>query len=115
MIVIDNACPHASGNLSGGDVAGTVVTCPWHHWSFDLNTGVCTDSARVRVRRYQAEIRDGRVFVDLADHDIPANLSAIPPAQGVQRAAASPGNAHRNAPDQAIRSDCPEARACSRD
>lgn len=65
VVVIDNACPHASGNLSGGEVCGRVVICPWHQWEFDLTTGVCVDSPRVRVVRYAAEVRDGFVFADL--------------------------------------------------
>ena len=65
VIVIDNACPHASGNLSGGEVSGGVVTCPWHQWEFDLETGVCTHSPLARVRRYHAEVRDGEIWVEL--------------------------------------------------
>lgn len=63
VIVIDNACPHASGNLSGGELKGEVVTCPWHFWEFDLTTGVCTHSEHVRVRTYPAEVREGWVWV----------------------------------------------------
>ena len=64
-IVIDNTCPHANGNLSAGEVHGTVVTCPSHEWQFDLCTGVCVDSPKARVKRYPAEIRDGTVWVEL--------------------------------------------------
>ncbi len=65
VIVIDNSCPHASGNLSGGKVRGGVVVCPWHHWEFDLATGACVDSPQARVRRYPAEVRDGFVYADI--------------------------------------------------
>ncbi len=65
VIVIDNACPHGGGNLSGGDVTGHVVSCKWHYWKFNLDTGVCLDSSRARVRRYEAEIRAGWVWADL--------------------------------------------------
>jgi len=65
VVVMDNACPHASGNLSGGEVVGNTVTCPCHQWKFDLATGVCTHSPLARVRRYPSEIRDGIVWVDL--------------------------------------------------
>ena len=71
VFVIDNTCPHANGNLSGGDVEGDIVTCPWHFWEFNLNTGVCVHSDRARVRRYRAELRDGHVWADL-DAPIPA-------------------------------------------
>jgi len=63
--VIDNTCPHANGNLAGGDVEDGVVECPWHAWQFDLNTGVCTHSEKVRVHRYPVQIRNGSVWVDL--------------------------------------------------
>lgn len=63
--VVDNTCPHAGGNLSGGEVRDGIVTCPWHHWEFRLTTGVCTHSNRARVRRYPAEIRDGVVWANL--------------------------------------------------
>jgi nitrite reductase/ring-hydroxylating ferredoxin subunit len=66
VAVTDNACPHASGNLSGGEVQGSVVTCPWHHWEFDLESGRCTHSDKAAVHKYRAEIRDGVVWVELA-------------------------------------------------
>ena len=65
VFVIDNACPHAGGNLSAGEVNKDVVTCPWHHWQFDLRSGVCIDSAAARVKKYTARIRDGWVEVQL--------------------------------------------------
>ncbi len=64
VYVIDNSCPHASGNLSAGELSGWVVTCPWHKWRFDLVRGRCVDSEAVRVTRYPVEIRDGQVYVD---------------------------------------------------
>lgn len=64
VLVVDNACPHAGGNLSGGTVEGHVVNCPWHHWRFDLGTGVCVNSSLARVPTYPAEIRDGAVWFD---------------------------------------------------
>jgi nitrite reductase/ring-hydroxylating ferredoxin subunit len=66
VYVLDNACPHAGGNLSGGDIVGAVVRCPSHHWEFGLDHGVCSQSDRARVHRYPAQIRDGAVWVDLA-------------------------------------------------
>ena len=65
VVVIDDECPHAGGSLASGDVRGDIVTCPWHQWAFDLNTGVSTHSPEARVRCYPAEVRDGVVWVDL--------------------------------------------------
>jgi nitrite reductase/ring-hydroxylating ferredoxin subunit len=65
VVVIDNSCPHASGNLSGGVLTGSVVQCPSHQWAFDLDRGVCTHSELARVRQYPVELRDGVVWVDI--------------------------------------------------
>jgi 3-phenylpropionate/trans-cinnamate dioxygenase ferredoxin subunit len=35
----DNLCPHMGGNLSGGTLEGTILTCPRHHSQFDLSDG----------------------------------------------------------------------------
>ena len=67
VVVLDNACPHASGNLSGGEIRDGVVLCPWHFWEFDIDTGVCTHSDLARVHRYRAEVRDGVIWIDLPE------------------------------------------------
>ncbi|GIK15071.1 MAG: hypothetical protein BroJett003_00350 [Planctomycetota bacterium] len=64
--VLDNHCPHAGGNLAGGEVADGTVACPWHHWKFDLETGVCTHSALARVPVYATRVEDGVIFADLS-------------------------------------------------
>jgi 3-phenylpropionate/trans-cinnamate dioxygenase ferredoxin subunit len=48
----DNRCPHLGGNLSGGRLEGTVVTCPRHHSQFDLKDGrnvLWTDWTGIKV------------------------------------------------------------------
>ncbi|MDP3981906.1 MAG: Rieske 2Fe-2S domain-containing protein [Chlamydiota bacterium] len=39
VYAIENECPHQGGPLGEGCLDGTVVTCPWHSWQFDLRTG----------------------------------------------------------------------------
>ena len=67
VVVVDNACPHAGGSLSSGEVTGNIVTCPWHYWQFNLDTGVSLHSLWARVRRYRSEVRQSAVWVDLPD------------------------------------------------
>jgi len=35
----DNRCTHMGGNLSQGQLEGTIVTCPRHNSQFDLRDG----------------------------------------------------------------------------
>jgi len=78
VVAVDNACPHAGGNLSGGSVAETIVTCPWHKWQFDLDAGQCVHSPAARLRRYSVEIRDDEVWVDLPVCSIHTGINPIP-------------------------------------
>lgn len=39
-------CPHLDGPLFQGTLTGTVVTCPWHQWRYDLCSGRRVDAAR---------------------------------------------------------------------
>jgi nitrite reductase/ring-hydroxylating ferredoxin subunit len=42
---------------------GEIVTCPWHGLEFDVTTGRCLASPKVRVRTYPVVVEDGLVKV----------------------------------------------------
>ncbi len=46
FFAIDDVCPHFAGSLHEGTVAGGIVTCPLHGWSFDLRTGRQTNGRK---------------------------------------------------------------------
>ena len=50
-----------------GTQIATAVGDPGDVWNFDLSRGVCIHSDAVRVRKYPTRIRDGALFVRLAD------------------------------------------------
>ena len=55
-----NACTHAEGPLSEGDLEGKVVTCPWHGSQFDVTTGeVRAGPARDPIKTYKVTVADG--------------------------------------------------------
>lgn len=67
LFAIANRCPHEGYPLSEGtEGPGCVLTCNWHNWKFDLATGMAL-VGRDPVRTYGLEIRNGEIFVDLAD------------------------------------------------
>jgi nitrite reductase/ring-hydroxylating ferredoxin subunit len=39
IYALDGVCPHQGGPLGQGTLAGSVVTCPWHGWQFDVRSG----------------------------------------------------------------------------
>ncbi len=68
FVVSENACPHASGNLSAGEIIGHCVTCPVHQWKFDLETGYCAGTDDVILKRYECRVENGAVLADLSKH-----------------------------------------------
>jgi len=81
LFALQNACPHQGGPLCEGMVlsgprpAGVgsldvderepVVSCGWHGWQFYARTGRSVWENGCRVASYPAEVRDGRVMLDV--------------------------------------------------
>jgi nitrite reductase/ring-hydroxylating ferredoxin subunit len=57
-----NACPHEGNPLVLADVAGPTLTCPFHGWRFDVETGACL-VGEAPAKRFDAEIRGDEVWV----------------------------------------------------
>lgn len=72
VFAIDGICPHAGGPLAQGMLRGTVVTCPWHGWQFDVCTGCHQISSRIQVATFPVTLTDGDVWVDVAPPQQPA-------------------------------------------
>jgi len=62
---IDNTCLHRGGPLGEGDLDGTIVTCPWHGWCWDVRTGVNAANAAVKVNAYPVAVEGSGVFVEV--------------------------------------------------
>jgi nitrite reductase (NADH) small subunit/3-phenylpropionate/trans-cinnamate dioxygenase ferredoxin subunit len=56
--VIDDHCPHAGGNLSGGIVEDGCAICPWHAWAFRLDNGQLRGAPGVAVSTYESRVYD---------------------------------------------------------
>ena len=64
---IDNHCPHKGASLSVGSCDKTTVSCPWHHWKFDLRTGEAIGRPGFNVSTHTIEERDGELWVTLSE------------------------------------------------
>jgi nitrite reductase (NADH) small subunit len=60
---IDNTCIHRGGPLGEGDLEGSVVTCPWHGWQYDVVTGACVANPAAKVERYEVKVEGTDVKV----------------------------------------------------
>ena len=39
FFALDGICPHQGGPLGKGQLSGKIITCPWHGWQFDVQSG----------------------------------------------------------------------------
>jgi 3-phenylpropionate/trans-cinnamate dioxygenase ferredoxin subunit len=78
FVAYGNHCPHQGAPVCLGRVGGTtlpsapgeyifgrkgrILTCPWHGWQFDLETGEALGH-RARLPRLEAAAEDGMVVV----------------------------------------------------
>lgn len=66
--VVDAACPHNKGPLDQGWVReGSTVTCPWHWYRYDLETGACLTTPELRLGVHPVVERDGELYADVGD------------------------------------------------
>ncbi len=63
----NNRCPHEGYPLKEGSLSqGCILTCNWHNWKFDLESGE-TLVGGDRLRRYPVHLKDGEIWLDLTD------------------------------------------------
>lgn len=58
-----NACPHQGGPLAEGQLEGKIVTCPWHHWTWDVTTGKNSEDPHSTLPTWPCRVEDGKVLV----------------------------------------------------
>ena len=65
VLAIENRCPHKGGSLSEGVSADGIVTCPLHHWRFDLRSGQCPERPKVILRTFPVRREGDQIFVGI--------------------------------------------------
>ena len=57
-------CPHSNTPLSDASFDGTVLTCPLHFWTWDLNSGAPVEPQESPLAEYPVKVEDGIVYID---------------------------------------------------
>ncbi len=67
LYACNNRCPHEGYPLMEGSLAeGCVLTCNWHNWKFDLESGE-TLVGGDKLRRYPVALDGDEIWLDVAD------------------------------------------------
>lgn len=63
----ENRCPHMGYPMNKGTVRDGVVTCAWHNWQFDMQSGGCYRGACDDLQVYPVKVEGDKVFVQIQD------------------------------------------------
>jgi len=66
LIGMESECKHMRASLTrGGAIAGRELTCAWHGWKYDIETGECTNNPGFRLKTYDVELEDDTIYLIL--------------------------------------------------
>jgi nitrite reductase/ring-hydroxylating ferredoxin subunit len=60
--VYDSRCPHQVTNIPHLALEGKRLTCPKHHWAFDITTGACVEKGNRPLRKFDSKLEKGRLL-----------------------------------------------------
>src|SRR5437660_4374318 len=64
LYALQNACPHAGGELAGGELDGEEVVCPLHGHRFNVKTGACSTDPALCAKTFPVVPHAGGHTVD---------------------------------------------------
>jgi nitrite reductase/ring-hydroxylating ferredoxin subunit/DMSO/TMAO reductase YedYZ heme-binding membrane subunit len=60
---VSNVCQHQNGPLGEGKIVFGCITCPWHGYQYQPDTGASPPPFVEKVPTFNVRVRNGRVFV----------------------------------------------------
>ncbi|MCG8585253.1 MAG: Rieske 2Fe-2S domain-containing protein [Pirellulales bacterium] len=65
IYALDGVCSHQGGPLGKGKLEGCIVTCPWHGWQYDVQSGANEVNKSVTQPSFETKIVDGQICIEL--------------------------------------------------
>ncbi len=60
--VYDSHCPHQVTNIPHLALQGKTLTCPKHHWKFDIRSGACIEKGKHPLKAFTTKVEGGVLF-----------------------------------------------------
>ncbi|KAA3630534.1 MAG: carboxymuconolactone decarboxylase [Proteobacteria bacterium] len=60
--VYDSRCPHQVTDIPHLALEGTTLTCPKHHWQFDITTGECIAKGSHPLKQFESKVENGQLL-----------------------------------------------------
>lgn len=72
---VSNVCPHRGAPLAEGWIEDGKLVCPWHSWTFDLNTGCAEYPEGEKVETFPLRIEGSDVEIELESTESGVSLT----------------------------------------
>lgn len=59
----EGLCLHLKGPLGEGHLDGSVLSCPWHGWQYDVRTGLNEFDHAIKLRTFEVRVEDGEIQI----------------------------------------------------
>jgi sulfoxide reductase heme-binding subunit YedZ len=93
---VSNVCQHQNGPLGEGKIVYGCITCPWHGYQYQPDTGASPPPFVEKVPTFNVRVRNGRVFVhpkpnpagtraEPALIELESEKAEAPPARGLRQ------------------------------
>ncbi len=76
ICAVSNVCQHQNGPLGEGKIVFGCITCPWHGYQYQPDTGASPPPFVEKVPTFNVRVKNGRVFVNPIPN--PAGMKAEP-------------------------------------
>ncbi len=60
--VYDSRCPHQVTDIPHLALEGNKLTCPRHHWAFDIASGECVEVGNRPLRRFEHKVEENHLL-----------------------------------------------------
>lgn len=65
VVCFHNACSHLGVPLDAGSVDQGILTCPYHHFRYELVTGACLTAPEMPLQALPVQMKGGQVYVQI--------------------------------------------------
>ncbi len=65
LFAMDGMCAHQGGPIAQGEVQHGCVTCPWHGWQYELDSGIQTINRQPLQQTFPVREQNGMIQVQL--------------------------------------------------
>jgi nitrite reductase/ring-hydroxylating ferredoxin subunit len=60
-----NVCGHQGAPLGEGFLDGSIVSCPWHGWQWDVRNGTALNNPSAKITTYPVKVYGDDILVEV--------------------------------------------------